>query len=94
LDSLSLSNNPIQTAETLNKRLKLYLTALVAKYPDLQVNPASYGMHGLRRGGVMAAWHAGVEVEKIKAHGRWKSDAIRAYMQTTRDMRLVVTSSM
>jgi integrase len=94
LDTYSLSLDPIQTPETLNKRLKLYLTALKQRYPNILVNPASYGMHSLRRGGVMSAWKAGVEVEKIKAHGRWKSDAIRAYMQTTRTMRLAVTQSM
>lgn len=94
LDTYLLSSSPIQTPETLNKRLKLYLTNLKERYPDILVNPASYGMHSLRHGGVMAAWKAGVDVEKIKAHGRWKSDAIRAYMQITRDMHLVVTQSM
>eukprot|EP00882_Tetradesmus_deserticola_P017878 GHRQ01019179.1.p1 GENE.GHRQ01019179.1~~GHRQ01019179.1.p1 ORF type:complete len:319 (+),score=8.56 GHRQ01019179.1:971-1927(+) len=80
LDTYSLSSSPIRTPETLNKRLKSYLTSLKERYPDILVNPASYGMHSLRRSGVMAAWKAGVDVEKIKAHGRWKSDAIRAYM--------------
>jgi integrase len=94
LDTYSLSSSPIRTPEALNQRLKMYLTGLKQRYPDIPVNPASYGMHSLRRGGVMAAWKAGVDVEKIKAHGRWKSDAIRAYMQTTRDMRLVVTQRM
>lgn len=94
LDTMDVSNLPIRTAEALNKRLKVYLCDLVTKYPELPVNPSSYGMHSLRRGGVMAAWHAGVDVEKIKAHRRWKSDAIRAYMQTTRDMRLHVTAHM
>jgi integrase len=91
LDTFSLSAQPIRDAATLNKRLQHYLIQLIELYPDLPVNPKSYGMHSLRRGGVMAAWKAGVDVEKIKAHGRWKSDAIRAYMNTTRDMRLLVT---
>jgi hypothetical protein len=94
LDEYALSSSPIRTPETLNKRLKLYLSDLKQRYPDIPFNPASYGMQNLRRGGVMAAWKAGVDVEKIKAHGRWKSDAIRAYMQTTRDMRLFVTQRM
>lgn len=94
LNTYSLSSSKIQTPEALNKRLKMYLTDLKQRYPDIPVNPATYGMHSLRRGGVMAAWKAGVDVEKIKAHGRWKSDAIRAYMQTTRDMRLAVTQRM
>lgn len=91
LDTYSLATRAISTAETLNKRLHLYLSQLIAAYPDLPVNPRSYGMHSLRRGGVMAAWKAGVDKEKIKAHGRWRSEAIQAYMNTTRDMRLMVT---
>lgn len=77
-------------------RLKKYLREIIAKYPqhDLSINPESYGMHSLRRGGVMAAWAANVDIEKIKAHGRWKSDAVRAYMGTTRPMRLMVTQRM
>lgn len=94
LDKRTMSSAAIRTSGALNIRLKTYLTSLKAKYPDLPVNPATYGMHSLRRGGVMAAWRANVGLEKIKAHGRWKSDAIRAYMQTTREMRLPVTASM
>lgn len=89
-----MSNNPLKTGQALAERLKLHLTSLVQKYPGLNVNPEAYGMHSLRRGGVMAAWQAGVPVEKIKAHGRWQSDAVRAYMHTTRSMRLQVTQGM
>ena len=77
-----------------SRRLQQHLRALKAKYPGININPDSYGMHSLRRGGVMAAWKAGVDVEKIKAHGRWRSDAVRAYMQATRDIKLVVTNTM
>ncbi|WIA16725.1 hypothetical protein OEZ85_013379 [Tetradesmus obliquus] len=94
LDNLCIPNSPIKSAQALNLCLKTYLTDLKAKYPSLPVNPSTYGMHSLRRGGVMAAWLAGVDVEKIKAHGRWRSDAVRAYMQTTRIMRMVVTQTM
>lgn len=94
LDTRQLSASPITTGQALAERLKLHLGALLQQYPDLQINPKAYGMHSLRRGGVMAAWQAGVPVDKIKAHGRWKSDAVRAYMQTTRSMRLQVTQGM
>lgn len=94
LDRLSPTNEPIKHGQTLALRLQGYLIELKRRYPELTVNPASYGMHSLRRGGVMAAWMAGVDIEKIKAHGRWKSDAVRAYMHTTRRMRLQITSCM
>lgn len=94
LDRLTCTAATKLTGQALARRLQGHLTALKAKYPDIQVNPRSYGMHSLRRGGVMAAWKAGVDVEKIKSHGRWRSDAIRAYMQSTRNIRLMVTDHM
>lgn len=63
-------------------------------HPDVKVNPRAYAMHSLCRGSVTAAWEAGVDIEKVKAHGRWRSDAVRAYMQATRPIRLMVTSQM
>jgi integrase len=94
LDSRTLSPLPITTGQALAERLKLYLTQLVTRYPGLSVNPKLYGMHSLRRGGVMAAWQAGVGVEKTQAHGRWRSNAVRAYMTATRATRLQVTQGM
>lgn len=94
LDSYSLSNTSIKTGQALATRLKQYLTDLKKLYPHIEVNPTAYGMHSLRRGGVMAAWLAGVDYEKIKAHGRWRSDAIKAYLQTTVAIRLQVTGNM
>jgi hypothetical protein len=41
LDEYTLSLSPISTPETLNKRLKLYLSDLKQRYPDIPVNPAS-----------------------------------------------------
>lgn len=94
LDTRRLTDSPLKTGQALAERLKVHLTAIVQAFPDISVNPKAYGMHSLRRGGVMAAWQAGVTVEKIKAHGRWQSDAVRAYMHTTRNMRLQVTQCM
>lgn len=94
LDSVSPSQAPLKNGQALAKRLTHYLLALKSKYPALAVNPSDYGMHSLRRGGVLAAWLAGVDIEKIKSHGRWRSDAVRAYMQANLEIRMVVTTSM
>lgn len=94
LDAMTCHPTKGLSTQAFSRRLQQHLTALKAKYPDLPVHPKSYGMHSLRRGGVMAAWKAGVDVEKIKAHGRWRSDAVRAYMQATRDIKLQVTTRM
>jgi hypothetical protein len=94
LDAMTCHPSKGLSTQAFSRRLQQHLTALKAKYTDLPVHPKSYGMHSLRRGGVMAAWKAGVDVEKIKAHGRWRSDAVRAYMQATRDIKLQVTTHM
>jgi integrase len=95
LDSRALSSSqPLQNGGALAKRLKTYLTELLGLYPHIAVNPSSYGMHSLRRGGVVAAWGAGVQVERIKAHGRWRSDAVRAYLQANFDVKISVTLAM
>ena len=94
LDALECHPTEGITGQALARRLQDYLRALKQRYPEIQVNPASYGMHSLRRGGVTAAWEAGVDIEKIKAHGRWRSDAVRTYMQATRTIRLMVSRCM
>lgn len=94
LDQWTPSLTPLKNGQALAKRLQTYLSQLKNRYTGLRVNPQSYGMHSLRRGGVQAAWLAGVDIEKIKSHGRWRSDAVRAYMQATTDIRLMVTNQM
>ena len=95
LDTWSLSARGLASAESLAARLKLHLRAIKARYPDLALNPDSYGMHSLRRGGVLAAWAAGVELAKIKAHGRWRSDnGMRPYLTAGVDIKLLVMSAM
>ncbi|PNH01049.1 hypothetical protein TSOC_013085 [Tetrabaena socialis] len=54
----------------------------------------SIGRIVLRRGGAIAAAEAGVSPELIKLHGRWRSDAVDAYLQASLLMRLSVVGSM
>ena len=45
-----------------------------------------YGFHSLRAAGATDAARAGAEEREIKAHGNWKSDAVKLYIrQSTRD---------
>jgi hypothetical protein len=89
-----LAKHGLSSAQALATRLKLLLAEVQAWKPSLGINPASFGMHSLRRGGVVAAWQAGVDIEKIKAHGRWRSDAVRVYMTPGLDIKLSVTAAM
>lgn len=84
----------LKNGQALASRLKLYLTAILRQFPNVQVNPATYGMHSLRRGGVVAAWAEGVDVDRIKAHGRWKSSAVQVYLTPDLSIRLSVTALM
>jgi integrase len=86
-----LTSTPLESGEALAKRLRIYLEKALAMFPGLSINPQAYGMHSLRRGGVMAAWAAGAQPDRIKVHGRWASDAVRAYMHPTLDVLLSVT---
>ena len=70
LDTLRLKKEGLANGEALASRLHKHLQDLLQIHPDLVVN-SQYGMHSLRRGGVLAAWQAGVDIEKkIRAHGR------------------------
>jgi integrase len=46
----------------------------------INVKPAGYGSHSLRRGGATAAAKAKVQMHVIKRHGRWASDAVYLYI--------------
>ena len=94
LDSLVLSNKPLKNGQALAERLKLHLAQLKSSFPQLSINPHSYGMHSLRRGGVVAAWEAGIDIDKLKAHGRWRSDAIQSYLTANLKIKLSVSQSM
>jgi integrase len=93
-ESNCLTNTPLQSGEALAKRLKQHLSTLLLRDPLLPINPASYAMHSLRRGGVMAAWETGSDLHRIKSHGRWASDAVQAYLHPTTAVRLSVTQGM
>jgi len=80
LDSLSLSSSPLLSGQALSYRLKSYLTAIALSHPKLDIDPARFAMHSLRRGGAVAAWANGADLETIRTQGRWKSDAIKAYL--------------
>jgi hypothetical protein len=94
MDSYCLSNTGIKTGQALAQRLRTYLLEIKQRHPSMLINPDSYGMHSLRRGGVTAAWAAGIDMERLKAHGRWRSDAIRTYLQATLPFKLSVTLAM
>jgi integrase len=62
---------------TVGMRLKKALAAAGVPAADL------YAAHSLRRGGATLAARSGVHTRLIHVMGRWKSDAVRAYLYTS-----------
>ena len=55
---------------------------------------SNYSLHSLRAGGVTLAAASGVADKMYKAHGRWKSNAVEAYVQETTSNKLSVTKAL
>ena len=85
-----LSEEHLKDGQALAGRLKIYLNALKIKY-SLPLDIQYYAIYSLKRGGVIAAWEAGVPRDLLKIHGRWRSEAIEAYLQAPISLRLKVT---
>lgn len=74
-------------------------TALLSRLRSLlrrshpHVNPTQYAGHSFRRGGATALYLAGVPEPVIQLHGRWKSLAVRCYLDKQRsdDDRIAAT---
>jgi hypothetical protein len=59
-------------------------------------DPTQYAGHSFRRGGTSALKLAGVADSIIQLHGRWRSDAYRAYIDVDHNiaLRLLATQAL
>jgi integrase len=78
----------------LGQRLHRLLSAVGDQFSELDLQLDLFAMHSLRRGGATAAAEAGVSRELIKIHGRWRSDAVDAYLQASLTTRMSVVQRM
>ena len=85
-----MSNSPLQSGQALVARLKTYLLALNQSH-NMGTHVSMYAVHSLRRGGIIAAWVANLPRDMLKLHGRWRSDALDAYLEDHITLRLKVT---
>lgn len=60
---------------------------------SIDVDPAPYGSHSARRGGVTAAIAHGAELHLVARHGNWKSDAIFLYISDSLQAKLSVSGA-
>jgi len=56
-------------------------------------NPALYGSHSCRRGGVTAAVAHNINILLIARHGNWKSDAVFGYISDSISRKLSVSKA-
>ena len=75
-------------------RLRSLLREVGSRYPGFAERIQLFSSHSLRRGGAIAAAEAGASRELIKLHGRWRSDAVDAYLQSSLATRLSVVGMM
>ena len=59
----------------------------------INVSPAGYGSHSMRRGGATAAAKMHIRMHVLKRHGRWKSDAVYLYIDESTKDRLQVSEA-
>ncbi|GFR49378.1 hypothetical protein Agub_g11378, partial [Astrephomene gubernaculifera] len=66
--------------EGFTRRLRALLGEMQRALPQIAGRVPDYASHSLRRGGATAAAEGGASGEQIKAHGRWRSEAVSAYI--------------
>jgi hypothetical protein len=81
---------PMTPVEFINRVRAILRVALPGRDPNC------YAGHSFRRGGTTALKLAGVSDSIIQQHGRWKSDAYRAYIDSDNNLttRLLATQAL
>jgi site-specific recombinase XerD len=59
----------------------------------IQIDPKPFGSHSCRKGGCTTASARGINIRVLMRHGRWKSDAIFAYISNTLKEKLSVSQA-
>ena len=80
--------------EAFTQRLRCILSEMAAAQHPTSIDVAQISAHSLRRGGATAAYEAGVPLEAIMRHGRWRSSAVLTYVRESVRVRMEVVQSM
>jgi hypothetical protein len=95
----SAPHTPLLICTTHTNRCKVVTTRLLARQfktliTQLRLNPKTYTLHSLRKGGASLAHSMGVPLEHIKSHGTWSSSAVWTYLKPSSSQRSSVTQAM
>ena len=80
--------------EAFTQRLRHILSEWAAARNPVPFEVTQFSSHSLRRGGATAAYEAGVSLEAIMRHGRWRSNAVRTYIKESVRARMEVVRAM
>ena len=67
---------------------QVYIDILKQSLEKLGIPSASYSSHSIRRGATSLLFEQGLEIDLIKLHGTWKSDAYTKYLTFNHAQRL------
>ena len=60
----------------------------------LQLPPATFSLHSLRKGGATYCHSLGIPIDQIKSHGTWASDAVWTYLNPDLAHKSVISNTM
>ena len=80
--------------EAFTELLRYILAEWAAAQNAVSMEVTRYSSHSLRRGGATAAYEAGVPLETIMRHGRWRSNAVLTYIKESVRVRMEVVQAM
>jgi hypothetical protein len=81
------NQSTVVTTRLLARQFKTLIT-------QLRLNPKTYTLHSLRKGGASLAHSMGIPLDQIKAHGTWSSGAVWTYLKQTSSQQSSVTQAM
>jgi integrase len=84
----TVTDGEFMSTNTPNHRLKYWLEKVGVD------EVSKYGFHSLRAGGATEAASMGVHERDIKAHGNWKSDAVRVYIRPSLEDRVAASAAL
>ena len=62
--------------------IPMLTSSFSAMIEALDLDPALYSLHSLRRGGATTAHRQGLQQEMVKRHGMWSSDSFWTYISS------------
>ena len=83
-----------ENGEAVNRLLKRVVEQTVKRHGLVRPTVGDYSSHSMRRGGAQYLRDQGVSREMIKIMGRWRSDAVDAYLDSMERKAMTAVSAL